>query len=75
MPRQTVLDNEELTALEACIASAWLLILPHMSADPRGDQKYQERLAKIVMDHLMAGHKPDEACAKAAAEKFLASKF
>lgn len=75
MPRSPVLDNEDLTALEACIESAWVLILPHMSADPRGNPKYQERLAKIVLDHLMAGHEPGEACAKAAAEKFLASKL
>lgn len=75
MPRPTVLDNEELTALEECIAAAWVLILPHMSADPRGDKKYQERLAKIVLDHLVAGHVPGEECAKAAATKFLAHRL
>lgn len=41
-----------------------------MAVDPRGNQLYQGRLAKIVLDHLMAGHAPDEACAKVAAENF-----
>lgn len=74
MPRSPVLDNDDLTALEQCIAAAWILILPHMASDPRGDEKYQERLAKIVLDYLMAGHEPGESCAKAAAEKFLSGK-
>lgn len=75
MPRSLALDNAELTALEKCVDAAWALILPHLAADPRGDQKYRERLAKIVLSHLVAGHQPDEACARASAEEFLAHKL
>lgn len=75
MSRYRSHDNIDLTALEACIASAWVMILPRMAADPREDERYQERLAKIVLDHLMAEHEQGEICAKAAAEKFLAHKL
>lgn len=71
MPRSIVLDNDELTALEKCVAAAWAIILPQLAGDPRDDRRYQERLAKIVLDHMVAGHEPDDACAKASAEKFL----
>lgn len=41
MPRSPVLDNDDLTALEACIASACALILPLMSVDPRDNPKQE----------------------------------
>ncbi len=71
MTRSLVLDTAELAALEKCVEAAWAIILPQLAADPRDDPRYHERLAKIVLDQMVAGHDPDEACARASAAKFL----
>ena len=64
-----------MSEFETCVASARTLILPHMSVDPRYDQWYQDRPAKIVLAHFMVRNPPNEACAKAAAEKSLPRKL
>jgi hypothetical protein len=73
MTRPDFLNGDDLHALEQCFAAAWKIVLPKLEVGI-DVQPHQDRLAKIVLDHLAAGHEPGEPCALASAEKFLADR-